>query len=105
MAKVAKIEDKEFVIKNFKKGRWVLPPTDLLHEDVEEAITGDINASASIIKRTLGNFGIDVEMGEVSIGPTVTQFTMRPAVGMKLFAYYGAELRLVFGFSRLSNQN
>ena len=84
VAKVAKIEDKEFVIKNFKKGRWVLPPTDLLHEDVEEAITGDINASASIIKRTLGNFGIDVEMGEVSIGPTVTQFTMRPAVGMKL---------------------
>ena len=84
VAKLAKIEDKEFVIKNFKKGKWVLPPTDLLHEDQEEAITGDINASASIIKRTLGNFGIDVEMGEVSIGPTVTQFTLRPAIGMKL---------------------
>ena len=84
IAKPVKIEDKEFVIKNFKKGKWVFPPTDLLHEDQEEAITGDINASASIIKRTLGNFGIDVEMGEVSIGPTVTQFTMRPAVGMKL---------------------
>ena len=84
VVKVAKIEDKEFVIKNFKKGKWAFPPTDLLHEDQEEAITGDINASASIIKRTLGNFGIDVEMGEVSIGPTVTQFTMRPAVGVKL---------------------
>ncbi len=84
VAKPVKVEDKEFVIKNFKKGKWMLPPTDLLHEDQEEAITGDINASASIIKRTLGNFGIDVEMGEVSIGPTVTQFTMRPAVGMKL---------------------
>ncbi len=84
VAKVAKVEEKEFVIKNFKKGKWVLPPTDLLHEDQEEAITGDINASASIIKRTLGNFGIDVEMGEVSIGPTVTQFTLRPAIGMKL---------------------
>ncbi len=82
--KPVKTEDKEFIIKNFKKGKWVLPPTDILHEDQEEAITGDINASASIIKRTLGNFGIDVEMGEVSIGPTVTQFTMRPAVGMKL---------------------
>ena len=84
VAKPIKTEDKEFVIKNFKKGKWVLPPTDLLHEDVEEAVTGDINASASIIKRTLGNFGIDVEMGEVSIGPTVTQFTLRPAIGMKL---------------------
>lgn len=84
VAKPVKIEEKEFVIKNFKKGKWTLPPTDLLHEDQEEAITGDINASASIIKRTLGNFGIDVEMGEVSIGPTVTQFTLRPAIGMKL---------------------
>jgi len=77
-------QEREFVIKSFKKGRWVAPPLNLLHEDQEEAITGDINASASIIKRTLGNFGIDVEMGEVSIGPTVTQFTLRPAVGMKL---------------------
>lgn len=84
VAKPVKAEDKEFVIKNFKKGKWVLPPTDILHEDQEEAVTGDINASASIIKRTLGNFGIDVEMGEVSIGPTVTQFTLRPAMGMKL---------------------
>jgi len=84
VAKPVKVEEKEFVIKNFKKGKWILPPTDLLHEDQEEAVTGDINASASIIKRTLGNFGIDVEMGEVSIGPTVTQFTLRPAIGMKL---------------------
>ena len=84
VAKPVKVEEKEFVVKNYKKGKWVLPPTDILHEDQEEAVTGDINASASIIKRTLGNFGIDVEMGEVSIGPTVTQFTLRPAIGMKL---------------------
>lgn len=77
-------EEKDFVIKSFKKGKWALPPLNLLHEDQEEAVTGDINASATIIRRTLSNFGIDVEMGEVSIGPTVTQFTLRPAVGMKL---------------------
>jgi S-DNA-T family DNA segregation ATPase FtsK/SpoIIIE len=85
-AKPAKVDmtDKEFVIKNLKRGKWNLPPLDLLHKDQDEAITGDINASANIIKRTLGNFGIEVEMGEVSIGPTVTQFTMRPAMGVKL---------------------
>ena len=85
-AKLAKVEmtDKEFVIKHLKRGKWTLPPLELLHRDQDEAITGDINASANIIKRTLGNFGIDVEMGEVSVGPTVTQFTMRPAVGVKL---------------------
>ncbi len=86
VAKPVKVEltDKEFIIKNLKKGKWTLPPLDLLNEDQEEAMTGDIGASANIIKRTLGNFGIEVEMGEVSVGPTVTQFTMRPAVGVKL---------------------
>jgi len=83
-AKAEQMSDKEFVIKNLKLGKWTLPPLDLLNEDQEEAVTGDINASATIIKRTLSNFGIDVEMGEVSIGPTVTQFTLRPAVGVKL---------------------
>lgn len=83
-AKAEPMSDKEFVIKNLKHGKWTLPPLDLLHEDQEEAVTGDINASATIIKRTLSNFGIDVEMGEVSIGPTVTQYTLRPAVGVKL---------------------
>ena len=78
------LTDREFVIKHLKRGKWTLPPLDLLHRDQDEAVTGDINASANIIKRTLSNFGIDVEMGEVSVGPTVTQFTMRPAVGVKL---------------------
>jgi S-DNA-T family DNA segregation ATPase FtsK/SpoIIIE len=76
--------DKEFVIKHLRRGKWTLPPLELLNRDQDEAVTGDINASAMIIKKTLSNFGIDVEMGEVSIGPTVTQFTMRPAVGVKL---------------------
>ena len=80
----AELTDQEFVIKNLKRGKWTLPPLELLHRDQDQAVTGDINASANVIKRTLGNFGIDVEMGEVSVGPTVTQFTMRPAVGVKL---------------------
>ncbi|MBX4211454.1 MAG: DNA translocase FtsK [Candidatus Yanofskybacteria bacterium] len=78
------LTDKEFVIKNLKSGKWKLPPLELLNEDKDTPSTDDINASAMIIKRTLSNFGIDVEMGEVSIGPTVTQYTLRPAVGVKL---------------------
>ncbi len=79
-----KKEEKEFVVKAFKSGNWRLPPTEVLSEDQDHASSGDINAAATIIKRTLANFGIEVEMGEVSVGPTVTQFTMRPAVGVKL---------------------
>ena len=77
-------EEKDFVIKVSKSGKWIYPPVDMLHSDHETPRSGDINANVAIIKRTLSNFGIDVEMGEVSIGPTVTQFTLRPAVGVKL---------------------
>jgi S-DNA-T family DNA segregation ATPase FtsK/SpoIIIE len=60
------------------------PPLDLLQGDRGTPSSGDIKANANIIKRTLENFGIDVEMAEVSIGPTVTQYTLKPAEGVKL---------------------
>lgn len=77
-------DDKEFVLKVSKLGDWTLPPLELLHTDTDQPRSGDINAHVNIIKRTLSNFNIEVEMGEVSIGPTVTQYTLRPAVGVKL---------------------
>ena len=77
-------EEREFVIKSSKSGKWELPPLEILNSDKDQPRSGDINANVSIIKRTLSNFGIDVEMGEVSIGPAVTQFTLRPAVGVKI---------------------
>ena len=46
--------------------------------------SGNIEVNVAIIKKTLADFGIDVEMGEVNVGPTVTQYTLRPAVGVKL---------------------
>lgn len=73
----------------FKKGKNAkedvgLPPVDLLQGDKGKPSFGDIKANSNIIKRTLQNFGIEVEMGEVSIGPSVTQFTLKPAQGVKL---------------------
>ncbi|MEX2008051.1 MAG: DNA translocase FtsK 4TM domain-containing protein [Candidatus Spechtbacterales bacterium] len=65
-------------------GDFTLPPIDLLQKESGKPTSGDIEASANIIKRTLQNFGIDVEMGEVNVGPTVTQYTMKPAEGVKL---------------------
>lgn len=60
------------------------PPTDLLNKSSGKPSVGDIKANANLIKRTLLNFGIDVEMDEVSIGPTVTRYALKPAEGIKL---------------------
>lgn len=63
---------------------WKMPYLDILDGLDGEPTSGDIRANSNIIKRTLLNFGIPVEMGEVNVGPTVTQYTLKPSVGIKL---------------------
>lgn len=63
---------------------YPLPPLNLLEEDRETPSSGDIKAYSNIIKRTLETFGISVEMAEINVGPTVTQYTLKPAQGVKL---------------------
>jgi len=60
------------------------PPLDLLEEEKKDAKAGDLRVNAAIIKRTLQNFGIPVEMGQANVGPTVTQYTLKPSEGVKL---------------------
>jgi S-DNA-T family DNA segregation ATPase FtsK/SpoIIIE len=60
------------------------PPLSLLEKDKGKPETGDIKANANIIKRTLQNFNITVEMDEISIGPSVTRYALKPAEGVKL---------------------
>ncbi len=73
---------------NFKKetfiSKWNFPSLDLLERESGQPTSGDIKANVNIIKRTLANFGIPVEMGEVYVGPTVTRYTLKPAEGVKL---------------------
>lgn len=65
-------------------GAYTPPPLSLLQKDKGKPAVGDVKASANTIKRTLQNFGISVEMDEVSIGPTVTRYAMKPAEGVRL---------------------
>ena len=63
---------------------YTFPPIDLLEADKGHPSSGDIKTNMNIIEKTLENFNIPVEMGEVSVGPTVTQYTLRPFSGIKL---------------------
>jgi len=61
-----------------------LPPLDLLNKNESSPTSGNIKENSMIIKSTLDNFGIPVEMAEVNVGPTVTQYAFKPAEGVKL---------------------
>lgn len=69
-----RLSDKEFVP----------PPLSLLERDSGKPGAGDISANKNIIKRTLKNFGIDVEVDDVSIGPSITRYAIKPAEGVRL---------------------
>ncbi len=67
-----------------KSFSYIPPPLDLLAPDKGAPTSGDTKVNSAIIKKTLQNFGIDVTMSEINIGPTVTQYTLKPAEGIKL---------------------
>ncbi|MBR2695383.1 DNA translocase FtsK 4TM domain-containing protein [Candidatus Saccharibacteria bacterium] len=63
---------------------WKFPTVDLLEKKQSPADAGNIQQNAMVIKSTLAEFGIDVEMEGANIGPRVTQYTMRPPAGVNL---------------------
>ncbi len=70
-------------IANFD-AEYEAPPLSILGVDRGKPGVGDIKANANIIKRTFQNFGIHLEMDEVSVGPTVTRYAVKPAEGVRL---------------------
>lgn len=83
---------KQLEVKPMKEGAltaladkdWKYPTVDLLEKKQSPADAGNIQQNAVVIKSTLAEFGIDVEMEGANIGPRVTQYTMRPPAGVNL---------------------
>jgi S-DNA-T family DNA segregation ATPase FtsK/SpoIIIE len=88
----------EFIVSTFR-GRYAPPPLSLLKKDTGKAQTGDVKANANIIKRTLKEFGINVEMDAVEIGPTITRYALKPAQGVKIARIVGLQQELQLNLS------
>ncbi|MFA6511705.1 MAG: DNA translocase FtsK 4TM domain-containing protein [Patescibacteria group bacterium] len=71
-------------LKKRKASSHIAFPLNLLNRTTEQPAAGNVERNKTIILDTLQNFGIEVELGEVSIGPTVTQYTLKPSVGVKV---------------------
>ncbi|MBT5516387.1 hypothetical protein HOK22_00575, partial [Candidatus Peregrinibacteria bacterium] len=69
-----------------KSGKWEYPGLELLDAGKEafELNPEDLKSKAALIKAKLEQFGISVIMHEVHVGPTVVQYTLKPADGVKL---------------------
>jgi len=63
---------------------YKFPPSSILETESGSPNAGDIKVYSAVIKKTLANFDIPVEISEVNIGPAVTQYAFKPAEGIKL---------------------
>ncbi len=86
-------KESEFLVSSFE-GPYDPPPLSLLSKNKGRAKTGDAKANANTIKQTLKTFGIEVEMDEVEIGPTVTRYALKPAQGVKISRIVGLSQEL-----------
>jgi DNA segregation ATPase FtsK/SpoIIIE, S-DNA-T family len=88
----------DFVVSTFS-GPYDPPSLALLKKDMGKPQTGDVKANANIIKRTLREFGINVEMDAVEIGPTITRYALKPAQGVKIARIVGLQQELQLNLS------
>ena len=73
-------------MKDTRFEEWKFPDMDLLDARKSELTVDDedLKSQAALIKEKLAEFDVDVTMKDAHPGPTVTQFTLQPAEGIKL---------------------
>lgn len=60
-------------------GAWQFPTPELLEESSGKAQAGNVSKNLEILTKTLSDFGVEVTGGSVNIGPTVTQYELKPS--------------------------
>lgn len=81
---------------------WKFPSVNLLDQRQDRADAGDVEGNAHTIRTTFQNFDINVEMEGANIGPSVTQYTLRPPNGVKLTKITALENNLALDLAATS---
>ena len=60
-------------------GGWQLPPISILDKPTETELSqSDIKERAQLIRDASASYGVEIELGAINVGPTVTQFEVIP---------------------------
>lgn len=97
-----KVAEEKAALVTVNDPNWQSPSIDLLEKKQAPADAGDIQQNAQIIKDTLSEFNIDVEMEGANIGPKVTQYTLRPPSGVKLTRITALETNIALNLAAQS---
>lgn len=95
-------EDSQSALTIASDPNWKFPSLDLLEKKQSPADAGDVKHNAQVIKDTLGEFSIDVDMEGANIGPKVTQYTLKPPAGVKLTRITALETNIALNLAASS---
>lgn len=72
--------------KRSENGEYLYPPLEYLKKPSENISVSkkDINENIRKLEETLRNFGIEVQVTEVNVGPTITRYEIQPGQGVKV---------------------
>ena len=78
----------------------IFPPLSLLKEQVKAASSNsdeEHNANATSLMRILGEFGVEVSLGEIHVGPVITRYEVVPAPGVRVEKIAGLDKNIALG--------
>ncbi|MBR0038736.1 MAG: DNA translocase FtsK [Lachnospiraceae bacterium] len=66
--------------------KYKFPPTSFLHRTEKSTKSTDpsLNEKAGILVETLKQFGVGVTVTNITVGPSVTRFELKPDIGVKI---------------------
>lgn len=97
-----KVAEDQAALVTFSDPNWEAPSFDLLEKKQSAADAGDVQQNAQIIKDTLSEFDIEVDMEGANVGPKVTQYTLRPPSGVKLSKIAALETNIALNLAAQS---
>lgn len=97
-----KVAEDQAALVTISDPNWEAPSLELLEKKQSPADAGDVQQNAKIIKDTLHEFDIDVDMEGANIGPKVTQYTLRPPSGVKLSKIAALETNIALNLAAQS---
>ena len=97
-----KVAEEQAALVTVSDPNWEAPSLDLLDKRQAPADAGDVQQNALIIKNTLSEFDIDVDMEGANIGPKVTQYTLSPPSGVKLTRITALETNIALNLAAQS---
>ncbi len=79
---------------------YEFPPLSLLKEQAKPDSSnseGEHRANAENLLRILGEFGVEVTLGEIHVGPVITRYEVVPAAGVRVEKIAGLDKNIALG--------